>query len=137
MIKISDLTGGDNIVLNGVLLGLTRSQVMEKIPSIILFSGLDDFIHVPIRTYSSGMYLRLAFSVAIHKDPRIFVIDEVLSVGDEEFQEKSKEALLTFMRGGVTTILASHSLQTFEDVCTRVLWLEHGELVLDGPPDGN
>ena len=129
-----DLTGRENVVLNGVLLGLTKEDVLRKMPSIIDFSEIEDFADVPVRTYSSGMYLRLAFSVAIHTDPEIFIIDEVLSVGDEGFQKKSRDAILRLIKSGVTTVLVSHNLQVIEELCTRVLWLDHGEVVAEGEP---
>jgi lipopolysaccharide transport system ATP-binding protein len=129
-----DLTGRENAILNGVLLGLTKEDVLKKLPAIIDFSEIDEFMDIPVRTYSSGMYLRLAFSVAIHTDPRILIIDEVLSVGDEEFQKKSKEEMIKLIKGGVTTVLVSHDLHAVQEICHRVLWLDHGELVAEGEP---
>ena len=129
-----ELTGRENVILNGVLLGLTKEEVLDRMPSIIDFSELNEFIDLPVRTYSSGMYVRLAFSVAIHADPRILVIDEILSVGDEGFQKKSKEALLKMIRNGVTTVFVSHNLQAVEEICNRVLWLDHGEVISEGDP---
>jgi ABC-type polysaccharide/polyol phosphate transport system ATPase subunit len=129
-----DLTGRENVVLNGVLLGLTQEEILGKLPGIINFSEIGEFIDSPVRTYSSGMYLRLAFSVAIHSKPRILIIDEVLSVGDEEFQKKSKEEMVKLIRGGVTTVFVSHDLQAVQEICHRVLWLDHGELVAEGEP---
>jgi len=129
-----DLTGWENILLNGVLLGLTKSEVMDKMSSIIIFSELGEFINAPLRTYSSGMSLRLAFSIAIHADPKILIIDEVLSVGDEGFQIKSKEAMMTLIKGGVTTVFVSHSLKVMEEMCSRVVWIDRGEIAADGKP---
>ncbi len=129
-----DLTGKETAILNGVLLGLTRKDVFKMLPSIIDFSGIGEFVDFPMRTYSSGMYLRLAFSVAIHSDPRILIIDEVLSVGDEEFQKKSKEEMMRLITGGVTTVLVSHDLHAVQEICHRALWLDHGELVAEGKP---
>jgi lipopolysaccharide transport system ATP-binding protein len=129
-----ELTGRENVILNGVLLGLTIKEVLDRMPSIIDFSELKEFIDLPVRTYSSGMYVRLAFSVAIHADPRILVIDEILSVGDEGFQIKSKEALLKMIRNGVTTVFVSHKLEAVREICTRVLWLDHGEVISEGDP---
>jgi ABC-type polysaccharide/polyol phosphate transport system ATPase subunit len=129
-----DLTGRENVVLNGVLLGLTKENVLNKMPSIIDFSEMGEFVDVPVRTYSSGMYLRLAFSIAIHTDPKIFIIDEVLSVGDEGFQKKSKEVILKLIKGGITTVFVSHSLPAVEEICDRVIWLDHGEVVAEGDP---
>ncbi len=129
-----DLTGRENVLLNGVLLGLTREEVLRKLPSIIDFSEMGEFVDLPARTYSSGMYLRLGFSVAIHADPGILVIDEILSVGDEGFHKKSKVALLNLIRSGVTTAFVSHNLQAIEEICNRVLWLDHGEIIAEGEP---
>jgi lipopolysaccharide transport system ATP-binding protein len=129
-----DLTGRENVLLNGVLLGLTQEDVLKRIDSIIDFSEMREFIDVPVRTYSSGMFLRLAFSVAIHTDPKILIIDEVLSVGDLGFQEKSREAIVTLIKSGTTTVLVSHNLQVIEGICTRVLSLDHGEMVAEGDP---
>jgi ABC-type polysaccharide/polyol phosphate transport system ATPase subunit len=130
-----DLTGRENVLLNGVLLGLTKEDVLKKISSMIDFSEIGEFVDLPVRTYSTGMYLRLAFSVAIHTDPKIFIIDEVLSVGDEGFQRKSKEAMLKLIESGVTTVLVSHNLQAVEEICNRVLLLDHGEVVAEGEPN--
>jgi len=129
-----DLTGRENVILNGVLLGLTKEDVLKKLPAIIDFSEIGEFMDNPVRTYSSGMYLRLAFSVAVHTDPRILIIDEVLSVGDEEFQKKSKGEMMKLVRGGVTTVFVSHDLHAVQEICHRVLWLDHGELVAEGEP---
>jgi len=131
-----DLTGRENVILNGVLLGLTKEEVLERMSLIIDFSELNEFVDLPLRTYSSGMCVRLAFSVAIHADPRILVIDEILSVGDEGFQKKSKEALLKMIKSGVTTVFVSHNLKAVEEICSRVLWLDHGEIVSEGDPVG-
>jgi len=129
-----DLTGRENVVLNGVLLGLTRSEVLDRMCSIIDFSEIEEFIDRPVRTYSSGMYLRLVFSVAVHADPKVLIIDEILSVGDEEFQRKSKEVMLQLIKGGATTILVSHNLLVIQEICSRALWLDHGTLMADGDP---
>jgi ABC-type polysaccharide/polyol phosphate transport system ATPase subunit len=130
-----DLTGRENVILNGVLLGLTKKDVLGQMDSIIDFSEIKEFIDIPVRTYSSGMYLRLAFSVAIHTDPRLLVIDEILSVGDESFQKKSQQAMLSLINGGVTTVLVSHNLQIIREICSRVLWLDHGQIVAEGEPE--
>lgn len=130
-----DLTGIENILINGVLLGLTKEEVLERMDDIINFSELGDFIKMPARTYSSGMYMRLAFSVAIHTDPEILLIDEILAVGDESFQKKSGEALMRLIKGGVTTVYVSHNLDAVKKICDRVIWLEHGEIREEGEPD--
>ena len=130
-----DLTGRENIILNGVLLGLTQDEVLERIEDIIAFSDIKKFIDMPVRTYSSGMYLRLAFSIAIHTDPELFLIDEILSVGDEAFQKKSQEALMSLIRRGVTTIFVSHQMSVIEAICNRAIWLKHGEIKAEGEPE--
>jgi ABC-type polysaccharide/polyol phosphate transport system ATPase subunit len=129
-----DLTGRENVILNGVLLDFTKKEILDRMSSIIDFSEIGEFIDLPVRTYSSGMYLRLAFSVAIHTDPRIFLIDEILSVGDEGFQRKSKEAMLRLIRSEVTTVFVSHNLHAIQEVCHRAIWLDHGEVVAEGEP---
>jgi len=129
-----DLTGRENIILNGILLGLTKPDVLKEVNSIIEFSGIGEFIDIPVRTYSSGMYLRLAFSVAMHTDPKILIIDEVLSVGDEDFQKKSKQAIIKLIKGGITTVFVSHNLQDIEEICDRAIWLDHGKVLAEGEP---
>jgi ABC-type polysaccharide/polyol phosphate transport system ATPase subunit len=129
-----DLTGRENIILNCILLGLSKLEASEKMASIIEFSEVREFIDIPVRTYSSGMYLRLAFSIAIHADPNIMVIDEVFSVGDEAFQKKSKEAMIKLIKGGITTVFVSHHLQDIEEVCDRAIWLDHGKVIAEGEP---
>jgi ABC-type polysaccharide/polyol phosphate transport system ATPase subunit len=130
-----DLTGRENVLINGVLLGLTKNEVMERMEDIIAFSGISDFINLPVRTYSSGMYLRIAFSVAIHMDPKLLLIDEILAVGDEAFQKKSREALLRLIKGGVTAILVSHNLPAIKEICDRAIWLDGGEIRGEGEPE--
>jgi len=130
-----DLTGRENVILNGILLGLTRKEILQKISTIVDFSELGEFVDVPVRTYSTGMYVRLAFSVAIHTDPRILIIDEVLSVGDEGFQKKSKDVMLRLIKSGVTTVLVSHNLQAIEQICNRAILLDHGEVAAEGKPE--
>jgi ABC-type polysaccharide/polyol phosphate transport system ATPase subunit len=123
-----DLTGIENVYLNGVLLGNTEEEMHEKLDKILEFSELKEFVHMPVRTYSSGMYVRLAFSVAIHTDPEIMLIDEILAVGDESFQKKSGKALQDLIDTGVTTVFISHSMEKVRNICTRVMWLDHGEI---------
>ncbi len=129
-----DLTGRENILINGVLLGLTKDEVLERMEEIIAFSEIGKFIDMPVRTYSNGMYIRLAFSVAIHTDPKLLLIDEILAVGDEAFQKKSKGALLGLIKGGVTTIFVSHSMTAVKDICDRAVWLDGGEIKTEGEP---
>lgn len=130
-----DLTGRENILINGVLLGLTKDEVSERVEEIIAFSEIGEFIDMPVRTYSSGMYLRLAFSVAINTDPKLLLIDEILSVGDEAFQKKSKDALLNLINGGVTTIFVSHQMSAIREICHRAIWLDNGEIKAEGEPE--
>jgi lipopolysaccharide transport system ATP-binding protein len=129
----TDLTGKENIMINGVLLGLTREQVKEKMEDIIEFSGLREFIDRPMRTYSSGMYMRLGFSVAVNINPDILLVDEVLAVGDEEFQKKCLEKMQEFKTKGKTIIFVTHSLEIAEKVCDRIAYIEHGKLMMIGP----
>ncbi len=129
-----DLTGRENVYIAAVLLGLTRSEVDERIEKIIDFSEIRPFVDVPVRTYSNGMYLRLAFSVAIHTDPEILLIDEVLAVGDESFQRKSEAAILSLIQSGVTTVFVSHNLEAVKKISHRVLWLHQGQVREDGAP---
>jgi ABC-type polysaccharide/polyol phosphate transport system ATPase subunit len=127
-----DLTGRENVILNGVLLGLTQKEVLMRFNNIARFSEIESFIDMPARTYSSGMYLRLAFSVAIHTDPEILLIDEILAVGDESFQKKSREAVVSLIQSGVTTVFVSHNLDAIKKICTRAIWLEQGEIRAEG-----
>jgi ABC-type polysaccharide/polyol phosphate transport system ATPase subunit len=128
-----DLTGEENALLNAALLGLTRQQAREALPRITEFSGLSEFLKQPLRTYSAGMVMRLAFSVAVNVDPDILLIDEVMAVGDAEFQEKCHETIFDFQRRGKTIFLVSHSDQLLTRFCERLLWLHHGRLRMDGP----
>ena len=129
-----DLTGVENIRLNASLLGLSRSRTGEVFESIVNFSEIRDFIHDPVRTYSSGMVLRLAFSVAIHVDPDILIIDEVLAVGDHRFQVKCFDKILQFKQAGKTLLFVSHGGEVVQQLCERAIWLDHGEMLLEGPP---
>ena len=130
-----DLTGRENIILNGILLGMTKKEVLSKIDSIIEFSGIKDFIDQPIRIYSSGMVARLAFSVIAHLDPEILLIDEILAVGDIEFQKKSYNKILEFKQKRITIVLVSHSLENIKMLCDRAIWLEDGKIKMDGHPE--
>lgn len=127
-----DLTGLENVVLNASLLGLSRKRTLEKLDEIVDFSGVGDFIKEPLRTYSSGMMMRLAFAVAIHVDPAFLIIDEVLAVGDASFQQKCHDKIQEFRRAGKGLLIVSHAGHTIETLCERALWLDHGELVMDG-----
>ncbi len=127
-----DLTGAENVTVNAALLGLTRRQTEDRFAQIVSFSGIGDFINEPVRTYSSGMMMRLAFAVAVHVDPDILILDEVLAVGDQDFSEKCIDRIKDFRREGKTMICASHSLSLIESICDRILWLDHGHLVQIG-----
>jgi ABC-type polysaccharide/polyol phosphate transport system ATPase subunit len=128
-----DLTGTENVHMNAALLGLSRRQTGQRFAEIAEFADISDFIDEPLRTYSTGMMMRLAFAVAIHVDPDILIIDEVLGVGDQNFFEKCVKRIHEFRTSGKTMICVSHSLLMIESLCDRVLWLNHGRVVQDGP----
>jgi ABC-type polysaccharide/polyol phosphate transport system ATPase subunit len=130
-----ELTGRDNIFVNGAILGMRRAEILEKFDSIVSFSELGDFIDMPVKRYSSGMYVRLGFSVAVHTDPDILLVDEALSVGDVGFQVKSLDRMLAFRDRGVTVLFVSHDLPAISQMCDRVLWIEHGQRMMLGPTD--
>lgn len=121
-----DLSGRENIYLNGTIMGMRKRRIDQKIEEIIDFSGIRKFIDTPVKFYSSGMYVRLGFAIAMHLDPDILVIDEVLAVGDEEFQRRSKTAIHEFREQGKTLVVVSHDLSIIRDVCDRVAWLKEG-----------
>jgi ABC-2 type transport system ATP-binding protein/lipopolysaccharide transport system ATP-binding protein len=127
-----ELTGRENIYMNGSILGLKRREIKNVIDDIIEFAGIEPFIDSPVKVYSSGMYVRLGFSVAVHVQPDILLIDEVIAVGDEEFQRRCMEHLFKLRREGVTIVLVSHSAALMESMCDRVAWLDHGELQAEG-----
>ena len=129
-----DFTGRENIYFNASIFGLTRKEIDARIDDIIEFSELGEFIDNPIRTYSSGMYMRLAFSVAINVDAEILLIDEILAVGDQHFQEKCYNKLRELRDSNKTIVIVTHSLEVVKDLCTRVIWIYKGELRLDGDP---
>lgn len=128
-----DFTGRENIFINGTILGLSKKQIRERYDAIVEFSELQAYIDQPVKTYSSGMYMRLGFSVAIHVDPQILVIDEVLAVGDAAFQEKCMDAIFRIRDSGVTIVFVSHSADAVEKLCRTAAWLEQGELKAFGP----
>ena len=127
-----ELTGKENIMLNGVLMGLTRAEVLRKMEEIIEFSGLGDFIDQPLRTYSTGMMMRLGFSVVASLDPEILLIDEVLAVGDMEFQKKCMDKMKGFKENGVTIVFVSHGLNDVLAICDRVVWIENHQVRMMG-----
>lgn len=127
-----ELTGHENIFLNGAILGYSEEFLKEKYDEIVEFSELGDFIHMPIRNYSSGMMMRLAFSVATVVCPEILIVDEILAVGDEGFQNKSKARMLELMSGGTTVLFVSHSIDQIEEMCDRVVWLDQHKVKMIG-----
>jgi ABC-2 type transport system ATP-binding protein/lipopolysaccharide transport system ATP-binding protein len=129
-----ELTGRENIFLNGALLGFSRQEMKSKFDRIVDFAELWEFIDVPLRTYSSGMWARLGFAVATDIKPDILIIDEVLSVGDEAFQQKCFNRLHKFREQGATVILVSHNMETIQDMCDQAAWLDHGKLKALGDP---
>jgi lipopolysaccharide transport system ATP-binding protein len=128
-----DMTGIENIRLNGSILGLSRKEIENSTQDIIDFSGLREFINDPVKHYSSGMYVRLGFSVAVHMQPDILVVDEVLAVGDEEFQRRCEDHLYSLRRAGKTIVVVSHGMGQLEGLCDEITWLEHGEVQQTGP----
>lgn len=130
-----DLSGRDNVYLNGAILGMTEQQVNDRFDDIVEFSEIGQFIDTEVKFYSSGMYLRLAFSVAVHTDPEVFLIDEILAVGDEPFQRKCIDKIRELARNGKTLVVVSHDLDLVSRICARGILLEHGNLMFDGPID--
>ena len=128
-----DLSGRENIFLNGAILGYPEEFLLKKYDEILEFSELEEFIEVPLRNYSSGMVMRLAFAVATAVRPEILIVDEILSVGDARFQEKSRKRMLEMMSGGTTVLFVSHELEQIRKVCSKVVWLEHGTVKAFGP----
>lgn len=129
-----DLTGRENVFLNASILGMSRKEVLARFDEIISFAELWDFVDTPVKRYSSGMYIRLGFSVAVHSDPEILLIDEVLAVGDAAFQEKCLTKMQEFRSRGVTIVVVSHSMGLVQDFCERALLLGGGYVLADGPP---
>ena len=127
-----DFTGRENIYFNASIFGLTRSEIDKKIDDIIKFSELEEFIDNPVRTYSSGMYMRLAFSVAINVNAEILLIDEILAVGDQHFQDKCFDKLKELKESDKTIVIVSHSLDSIRKLCTRAIWIKDGHVEMDG-----
>lgn len=127
-----NLTARENIYLNGAILGYSKEFLDDKFDEIVEFSELKDFLDVPVKNFSSGMTAKLAFSIATIVNPEILIVDEILSVGDIKFQEKSKKKMLEMIKGGTTVLYVSHSLQSIKELCTKVVWLEHGKVVKMG-----
>ncbi|WJH23248.1 ABC transporter ATP-binding protein [Pseudarthrobacter defluvii] len=128
-----DLSGRDNVFLNGAILGMTEQQIKERFDAIVEFSEIGQFIDTEVKFYSSGMYLRLAFSVAVHTDPEVFLIDEILAVGDEPFQRKCIDKIQELAHEGKTLVVVSHDLDLVSRICDRGILMEHGNVKFDGP----
>ncbi len=128
-----DLTGRENVHLNGSILGMSSRDIREQFDAIVDFAELREFIDTPVKRYSSGMYVRLGFAVAVHSKPEILLVDEVLSVGDAYFQEKCLAKMHEFQAKGTTIVLVSHGAALIESFCERALWIDHGALVAEGP----
>lgn len=130
-----DLTGRENVYLNGAILGMSKKEVEDAFDEIVAFSEIEKFIDTEVKFYSSGMFLRLAFSVAVHTDPDIFLVDEILAVGDEPFQRKCLARVQEMKAAGTTLVIVSHDLDMIADICDRGILLEKGKIVVDGTVD--
>ena len=128
-----DLTGRENVFLNGAILGMSEAQIRRQFDAIVSFSGIDQFLDTEVKFYSSGMFLRLAFAVAVHTDPDVFLVDEILAVGDEPFQKKCLERIQQLSAEGRTLVVVSHDLEMVQKVCDRGIVLEAGQVIVDGP----
>ncbi|MFM1894918.1 MAG: hypothetical protein RIQ90_2084 [Bacteroidota bacterium] len=129
-----ELTGRENIFLNGAILGMTKREITQKFDEIVAFSGVEKYIDTPVKRYSSGMYVRLAFAVAAHLEPEILIVDEVLAVGDVDFQKKCMGKMKDVARHGRTVIFVSHNMEAVKNLCTRAILMEHGTIVSEGLP---
>ena len=129
-----DLSGVENCLLAGTLLGLTPARIAARLDDIVRFAEIDGFIHEPVKHYSSGMYARLAFALALDAEPDVLLIDEVFGVGDEFFMEKCLARIHSLVAAGVTSVFVSHNLEFLQVQCNRLVWLDHGRLVMDGEP---
>ncbi len=127
-----ELTGRENVLLSGSILGMRRAEIVAKLDQIIEFAGVGDFIDAPVKWYSSGMYVRLGFAIAAHLDPQILLVDEALAVGDREFQEKCYRRIAAMRESGTTLVFISHDLWSVERLCDRVLLMQNGRVTLDG-----
>lgn len=130
-----ELSGRENVFLNGSILGLSKRELTDRFDEIVGFAGLEQFIDQPVKNYSSGMYVRLGFSVAINVDPDVLLVDEVLAVGDAAFQRRCQEKFSEFRRAGKTVVVVSHAMESVRTMCDEVAWLEHGQLLRTGRPD--
>ncbi|GAB3311217.1 ATP-binding cassette domain-containing protein [Epidermidibacterium keratini] len=131
-----ELSGRENVYLNGSILGLSRSEIDAAFDSIVAFSGIEQFIDQPVKNYSSGMYVRLGFAIAIHVEPEILLVDEILAVGDAAFQKKCMEKFSQFREEGRTVVMVSHAMGSLKEMCDHVAWFDHGKLIDDGPAIG-
>lgn len=127
----SELSGRENVFLNGSFLGMSQQEIRSKFDEIVAFSEIEQFIDTPVKYYSSGMYLRLAFSVAVHLTPELLLLDEVLAVGDAGFQQKSQNKMKELLGSGATIILVSHNDRAIKEICNRAIWLDNGAIRMD------
>ena len=127
-----EYNGIENVYLNGTMIGFSEKEISDRLDDILSFADIGDYVYQPVKTYSSGMFVRLAFAVAINIDPEILIVDEILSVGDAQFQEMSKKRMLELMGGGTTVLFVSHSIEQVREMCGRVVWLEKGQVKLTG-----
>lgn len=127
-----ELTARENIYLNGAILGYSKEFLEQKFDEIVEFSELKDFLDVPVKNFSSGMVAKLAFSISTIVDPEVLIVDEILSVGDIKFQEKSKNKMMSMIEGGTTVLYVSHSIDNIKELCSKVIWLDHGKIVKMG-----
>jgi homopolymeric O-antigen transport system ATP-binding protein len=128
-----ELTGRENVFMNGAILGMSRDEIRKKFDEIISFAGVEKFLDTPVKRYSSGMYVRLAFAVAAHLEAQILLVDEVLAVGDAQFQKKCLGKMEDISQEGRTVVFVSHNMTSIGRLCSRALWLDHGHLMADGP----
>ncbi len=128
-----EISGRENVEITGLLLGLTRRQIVERLPDIVRFAGVEEFLDAPVKTYSSGMAVRLGFAIAAHSNPDVLLVDEVLAVGDEAFSHRALEKFAEFERAGKTLVFVSHDLPLVAERCRRALWLDRGRVAADGP----
>ena len=132
----NELSGRENIILSGMLLGFTKEEIMEKMPEIIDFAGIGNFIDMPVRTYSSGMHSKLAFSISAILETEIMLIDEVLSVGDQKFKKKSYRKMKELISNrDRTVVIVSHNMSTLKDLCDQIMWMHDGEIVMYDKPE--
>ena len=127
-----ELSGSENVFLNGAIMGYSEAFLKSRYDEIVEFAELGDFIYQPLKTYSSGMTMRLAFSVATLVEPEILIVDEILAVGDERFQKKSHDRMMSLMNGGTTVLMVSHNLEQIREMCSRVIWFNHGKVQMNG-----